>query len=212
MQRNVPKKWKLWTYVYVDKLLSYVDKMPYFSSLNLNISLGSHPFDWCKDRRQNKRYFTSQTRAFFFSSVCIVKHADILLKNHPKVWWWISVRKFLQRNLTKMSSAAQLFMTPTTSVSRDSRLSELLGSPPSQGSRSFSLCSPLILLLTAASVKLSAVCTDNIVVYSRLTQGYAVQFSHKFVQQRSGMEAAQVRRARSLQWRMAVTGLMKTYC
>lgn len=33
------------TYVYVDKLLSYVDKTPYFSSLNLNMSLGSHPFD-----------------------------------------------------------------------------------------------------------------------------------------------------------------------
>lgn len=43
----------------------------------------------------------------------------------------------------------------TTSVSRDSRLSELWVSPPSQGSRSFSLCSPLIRPVTAASVKLS---------------------------------------------------------
>ena len=49
----------------------------------------------------------------------------------------------------------------TTSVSRDSRLSELWVSPPSQGSRSFSLCSPLILLLTAASVKLSETHTKN---------------------------------------------------
>lgn len=32
-------------YVYVDRLLSYVDKTPYFSSLYLNMSLGSHPFD-----------------------------------------------------------------------------------------------------------------------------------------------------------------------
>lgn len=32
-------------YVYVDKLLSYVDNTPYFSSLYLNMSLGSQPFD-----------------------------------------------------------------------------------------------------------------------------------------------------------------------
>lgn len=82
------------TYVYVDKLLSYVDKMPYFSSLNLNISLGSHPFDWCK-HTGGKREEVSQTGAFF-SSFCIVKHADVL-KNHQKVWWWVSVEKFSQR-------------------------------------------------------------------------------------------------------------------
>lgn len=50
---------------------------------------------------------------------------------------------------------------PTTSVSRDSRLSELWVSPPSQGSKSFSLCSPLILPPTAASVKLSVMYTQN---------------------------------------------------
>lgn len=33
------------SYVYVDRLLSYVDKTPYFSSLYLNMSLGSQPFD-----------------------------------------------------------------------------------------------------------------------------------------------------------------------
>lgn len=33
-------------YVYVDRLLSYVDNTPYFSSLYLNMSFGSHPFDW----------------------------------------------------------------------------------------------------------------------------------------------------------------------
>lgn len=64
MQRNLLKKWKQWTYVYVDKLLSYVDKMPYFSSLNLNISFGSHPFDWCKDTG-GKRENGSQTGALF---------------------------------------------------------------------------------------------------------------------------------------------------
>lgn len=60
----------------------------------------------------------------------------------------------------------------TTSVSRDSRLSELWVSPPSQGSRSFSLCSPLILPLTAASVKLSVTHThtykEYIFMYIRL--------------------------------------------
>ena len=42
---------------------------------------------------------------------------------------------------------------PRLCPDRDSRLSEACVSPPSQGSRSFSLCSPLILPLTAESVK-----------------------------------------------------------
>lgn len=39
----------------MDKLLSYVDKTPYFSSLNLNMSLGSHPFDWCEVKRKQRQ-------------------------------------------------------------------------------------------------------------------------------------------------------------
>lgn len=38
----------------MDKLLSYVDKTPYFSSLNLNMSLGSHPFDWYKKKERSR--------------------------------------------------------------------------------------------------------------------------------------------------------------
>lgn len=60
-----------WTYVYVDKLLSYVDKTPYFSSLYLNISLGSHPFDWCKHtggkRKKLHKLDHSMTYTFTFS-------------------------------------------------------------------------------------------------------------------------------------------------
>lgn len=61
----------------------------------------------------------------------------------------------------------------TTSVSRDSRLSELCVSPPSHGSRSFSLCSPLILPLTAESVKLSVAHTKNAYLCTSRTQTHS---------------------------------------
>ena len=48
-------------YVYVERLLSYVDSTPYFSSLYLNMSLGSQPLDY---RRRNKRGIA---RELFFS-------------------------------------------------------------------------------------------------------------------------------------------------
>ena len=41
-------------YVYVERLLSYVDSTPYFSSLYLNMSLGSQPLDL---RRRNKEAY-----------------------------------------------------------------------------------------------------------------------------------------------------------
>lgn len=77
----------------------------------------------------------------------------------------------------------------TTSVSRDSRLSELWVSPPSQGSRSFSLCSPLILLLTAESVKLSVtskkyttMCVQHTITHKQLHKwGWESLVTSKFL-------------------------------
>lgn len=64
-------------------------------------------------------------------------------------------------------------------MSRDSRLSELWVSPPSQGSRSFSLCSPLILPLTAASVKLSVTSKRIHVVRTAYSHGHTTsQYSN----------------------------------
>ena len=39
------------SYVYVERLLSYVDLTPYCSSLYLNMSLGSQPLDWRNTER-----------------------------------------------------------------------------------------------------------------------------------------------------------------
>lgn len=50
-----------------------------------------------RHRRQTRKWF--KNRSFVPPSVCFVKHADIL-KNHQKVWWWISVKKCFHKDKT----------------------------------------------------------------------------------------------------------------
>lgn len=93
------KKKKPCTYVYVDKLLSYVDRMPYFSSLNLNISFGSHPFDWWKETG-GKREKVSQSGPFF-SPVFALSNMKTFLKIIKKCDDELVVKTFSQQDWQK---------------------------------------------------------------------------------------------------------------